>query len=77
MNSISLNQTFQITDPVKYVLSPFEGNTNPGYPLVLRLYLQEIKEIDKETDKLDTLVSNDKDIIDNFSVQLTKMAGTP
>ena len=38
------------------VISPFERNTNPGYPMGLKLYLQENKEIDKETEKLDILV---------------------
>ena len=51
---------------VNYVLSPFEGNINTGYPTGLKIYLQATKYIDKETDKLDVSVSNVKDIVDNF-----------
>ena len=54
-------------DPaVNYVLSSFEGNINPGYPQGLKLYLQETREIDKESDKLNISVSNTKAIIDYF-----------
>ena len=45
---------------------PFEGNINSGYPTGLKLYLQETREIYKETYKLDISVSNAKDIIDHF-----------
>ena len=46
-------------DPaVNYVLSSFEGNINPGDPQGLKLYHQEKKGIDKESDKLDVAVSN-------------------
>ena len=48
---------------MNYVLSPFEGKINPGYPHGLKLYLKSTKEIDKESDKLDISVSNAKDII--------------
>ena len=51
---------------VNYVLSPFEGNINPGYPQGLKLYLQETKDIDKESEKLDISVSNTKDVIYHF-----------
>ena len=37
---------------VNYMLSSFEGNINPGYPLGLKFYLQETNEIDKEADKI-------------------------
>ena len=47
---------------VNYVLSLFQGNINPGYPTGIKLYLRSTKEIYKETDKLDTSVSNSKDI---------------
>ena len=51
---------------VNYVLSPFEGNINLGDPTGIKLYLQTIKEIDKETEKRDISDSNDKDILDTF-----------
>ena len=54
-------------DPaVNYVLNSFEGNINPGDPQGLKLYLQETKEIDQESDKLDVAVSNKKGIIYHF-----------
>ena len=37
-----------------------------GDPTGIKLFLQATKDIDKETDKLDNYVSNDKDIIDHF-----------
>ena len=40
---------------VNYVLIPFKGNINPGYPHWLKLYLKK-KEIDKEAEKLDISV---------------------
>ena len=30
-----------------YVLSPFKGNINPGYPQGIKIYLQATKEIYK------------------------------
>ena len=51
---------------VNYVLRPFGGNIKPGDPKELKLYLLEIKQIDKEADTLDISVSNAKYIIDNF-----------
>ena len=51
---------------LNHVFIPFEGNVNPGDTMGIKLYLQETKEIDKETDKLDISVSNNKDIIDHF-----------
>ena len=66
-NNLSINQQSHMEDPfVNYVLSPFEGKINPGYPHGLKLYLKSTKEIDKESDKLDISVSNAKDIIDHF-----------
>ena len=38
---------------VNDVISPFEGNINPGDPMGLKRFLQATKEIYKETDKLD------------------------
>ena len=71
--NLSINQQVQMAVlVVNYMLSPFEGNTNPGYTQGLNLYLQATKEIDKETDKLDISVSNTKDIIDNFISLATK-----
>ena len=51
---------------VNYVLSPFEGNINLGDPTGINLYLQTIKQINKENDKIDISDSYDKDIVDNF-----------
>ena len=34
----------------------------------IKIYLQDKKDIDKESDKLDISVSNSKDTIDHFSV---------
>ena len=56
INGISINQQFDMMDPVNYVLSPFKGNTNPGDPQGLKLYVQATKEIDKESDMLDISV---------------------
>ena len=51
---------------VNYMLSPFDGNINHGYSMGLKIYLQEIKEIYKENDKLDISVSNYKDVLYHF-----------
>ena len=51
---------------VNYVLSPFEGNIDPGYPTGIKLYLQSTKDINKETDKINITVSNEKVIVDHF-----------
>ena len=56
------------------MLIPFEGNINPGYPTGIKLYLQSTKEIDKETDTLDILVPDAKDIIYPF-LGLSKKIG--
>ena len=58
--------------PENYVLITFEGNINTGYPQGIKIYLQAAKEIDKEVDKLDILVSNAEDIIDNFLILANK-----
>ena len=47
------------------MISPFEGNINPGGPHGIKPYLQEKNEIEKEAEKLDILVSNYKDNINN------------
>ena len=47
-NNLNLNQPVQIVVPVvNYLISPFKGKINPGYPQGLKFYLQETKEIDK------------------------------
>ena len=51
-NNLHINQQVQMADPVNYVLSPFEGNTNTGYPQGIKLYLQGKKDTEKEADKL-------------------------
>ena len=62
-----INQHVQMVAPVvKYVLSPFEGNINPGDKTGLKRYLQANVYIDKENDKIYITVSNSKDIIDHF-----------
>ena len=55
-----------MASPEKYVISPFEGNINPGDSQGIKRYLQEKNDIYKESDKLDISVSNSKYIIDNF-----------
>ena len=49
-------------------LSHLKGNINPWDPTGIKIYIQEKKLIDKETDKLDISVSNSKEIIDHFLV---------
>ena len=51
---------------VNYMLRTFEGNINTGYLKEIKLYLQEIKGIYKESDKLYISISNDKYVIDHF-----------
>ena len=36
---------------VKYFLIPFEGNINPRHTQGLKIYLQAIKDIEKEAEK--------------------------
>ena len=55
-----------MTAPVNYMLIPFEGNINPGYPQGFKVYLQETKDIAKGADNLDIWILNAKDIIDHF-----------
>ena len=45
-NHLKINQPVYM-ETVNYVLRPFEGNTNFGNPMGLRLDLQATKEIDK------------------------------
>ena len=53
INNLNINTQVRImADPVNYVLSPFEGNTNTGYPQGLNIYLQSINDIYKESNKL-------------------------
>ena len=56
---IETKQTVEMAS-VNYVLSPFEGNTNTGYPKGIKLHPQATNEIYKETDNLDISVSNKK-----------------
>ena len=51
-NHLNINQPVQIS-PVNYMLSPFEGNINPGDSTGIKLYFQAAKDKDKQTDKLD------------------------
>ena len=51
-NYIIINQLFQMA-AVNDVIRLFEGNINIGDPTGLKLYLQEMKEIDRESYKLD------------------------
>ena len=48
------------------MLSPFEGSINTGDPAGIKIHLQENKEINKESDKLDISALNSKDIMDHF-----------
>ena len=78
INNLNINQQVHMAAPVNYVLSPFEGNINPGDPQGIKPYIRGTKEIDKEDDKLDSSVSNSKGIIDNFlSIAKTICLGTP
>ena len=82
-NHLNINQPVQMAD-VNSVLSPFEGNTNPGDPTGFKLHLQATKDIYKETDNLDISVPNTKDIVYHFIslakkidwVRLALMVGT-
>ena len=51
---------------MKYLLRQFEGNIDSRYPQGIKIYLQATKEIDSKSDKLYILVSNAKDILDDF-----------
>ena len=62
---MSIIQSVHTVAPVNYVLSPFEGNINPGGLQGIKLYIQGIKRIDNEAYKLDISVSNAKDVIDH------------
>ena len=71
-SNLYINQQVYMNVPVvNYVLNPFEGNINTGYPQGIKIYLQATKEIGKRDDKLDISVSNVKDIIYHF-ISLTK-----
>ena len=41
-NHLNSNQPVHMED-VNYVISPFEGNMNPGYPMGIKLYIQANK----------------------------------
>ena len=52
-NNISINQQVDMVAAVEnYVLIPFEGNINHGYPQGIKNYLQATKETYKEAGKL-------------------------
>ena len=55
---------------VNYLIIPFEGNINPG-----EQYLQETRYTEKNTDKLDTSVSNAEYIINHFLNLAKNMVG--
>ena len=55
-NNININQQVKMAAPINCVLSQFEGNINHVDTTGLRLYLQSIKKIDKEAEKLDISV---------------------
>ena len=42
-NNTNINQQVHMADPINYMLSPFEGNINSGYPTDLKLYIQATK----------------------------------
>ena len=64
--NISTNQQVQMDAPINYVISPFKWKINTINTTGLKLYPQATKEIGKESEKLDVLVSNTKGIIDHF-----------
>ena len=71
-SNLYINQQVYMNVPVvNYVLNPFEGNINTGYPQEIKIYLQATKAIGKRDDKLDISVSNVKDIIYHL-ISLTK-----
>ena len=45
-NNINITNLLVHMTAVNDVISPFEGNINPGYPTGLKIYLQTTKEID-------------------------------
>ena len=57
-------QEHNMENPMNYLLIPFEGNINNGYPQGINIYLQETSDI------------NTRDIIEQF-LSLEKMLGTP
>ena len=61
-NNLKINQQVNMDDPINSVLRPFKGNINPVDPTGFKLYL----EIYRKADKLNTSVSNAKDIIDHL-----------
>ena len=66
-SKLFINQQVQMAAPVvNYIISPFDESVNPGYPQGIKNYILETREIDKEADKLDISVSNDKEIIYHF-----------
>ena len=72
-NNIYINQQVQMADLfLNYVLIPFEGNINTGYPKGIKLYLKATKEKDKEYSKLDISVSNDKESRHHFLILAIK-----
>ena len=47
-NNLNINQQVHMAAPVmNYVLRPFEGNIDTGYPQGIKIYPQATKEIDK------------------------------
>ena len=62
-------------EDVNYVLIPFEGNINYGYPTGIKLCFQATREIDKETDNLDISVSYTKYIVYHFFSLAKNIAG--
>ena len=74
-SNLSTNQRVHMADPaMNYVLNPFEGKLNTEYCRSTgnKIYLQATKEIDKESNKLDISISNDKYIVDHFLIQSNK-----
>ena len=65
-DNLNINQQVHVVNLFNYVIIPFEGNIHPGDPQGIKIYRQETKEIEKEAERLDVSVSNDKDIIDHF-----------
>ena len=64
-----------MSDPVvNYLLRPFKGKINIGYSKGINPYIKSTKKIDKGANKLDTSVSNDKQIITHFLSQCKNLA---
>ena len=52
-NNLSINKPGQMADWANYVIIPFEGKINLGYPQGIKIYLQATKDTENKADKFD------------------------